>query len=433
MVNRRGVVPVLGAVLMTLAVPGPAARADDPVPPARKLKEAKDTRERMTDALSIGEKGVQGSWATGQFSADYQSRRALASMMPGQVGQAAGHHNQSRILGKASDVTGKVFGGVTLTVKCSGLANGTDQGDCAQGIVDAGAGELAGFATKRIIMMSGSQALATASGGAIAAAGFAGSLAGDFINKNAHQVFPGLEGKPVNEVLTDKVYLPLSKPGFDAYESVLNVQACGFADCTSQAAIDAHGQKLRDRDAVQRLQQAVEQGEPWALDLQASMRQQSEAAARQAVREASNPLEILDSAVFGAPASAVGGSVENDLRLRPEALIRKYDPQSPASARARLSAMKQSYTQIQAQQQQAAEAAADAANAEPVGAAGSGGAGGFLDFLGALTNAAVRLSGQRNGAEPKAVTSAGGSCTLDPATGCHPGHDEQAHPGGCKC
>ena len=25
------------------------------------------------------------------------------------------------------------------------------------------------------------------------------------------------------------------------------------------------------------------------------------------------------------------------------------------------------------------------------------------------------------------------TCTIDPKTGCHPGHDEKTHPGGCKC
>ena len=28
---------------------------------------------------------------------------------------------------------------------------------------------------------------------------------------------------------------------------------------------------------------------------------------------------------------------------------------------------------------------------------------------------------------------AGPMCTIDPQTGCHPGHDETSHPGGCKC
>lgn len=51
----------------------------------------------------------------------------------------------------------------------------------------------------------------------------------------------------------------------------------------------------------------------------------------------------------------------------------------------------------------------------------------------ALLSAAQANRPTRQLTTPVDGRASGGSCSkLDPATGCHPGHDEKAHPGGCK-
>jgi hypothetical protein len=69
--------------------------------------------------------------------------------------------------------------------------------------------------------------------------------------------------------------------------------------------------------------------------------------------------------------------------------------------------------------------------------AGSG-ASGFNTLLQTLNQGlelhAQMKSASRSGAPSTAAPQAcRPAATLDPKTGCHPGHDEQAHPGGCKC
>lgn len=39
----------------------------------------------------------------------------------------------------------------------------------------------------------------------------------------------------------------------------------------------------------------------------------------------------------------------------------------------------------------------------------------------------------QQGLATQSKAAAGPVCTIDPKTGCHPGHDEKSHPGGCKC
>jgi hypothetical protein len=84
--------------------------------------------------------------------------------------------------------------------------------------------------------------------------------------------------------------------------------------------------------------------------------------------------------------------------------------------------------------QPAAAAAADYGNSSSLSTLGdaSPSTSQFLDQLNqSLRNLQTTQSRNRS-SYPSAATSAK-QCTIDPATGCHPGHDEKSHPGGCKC
>lgn len=89
----------------------------------------------------------------------------------------------------------------------------------------------------------------------------------------------------------------------------------------------------------------------------------------------------------------------------------------------------QQQAQIQAASAQDAGSAAQEANPDASTVA----------LLGALSAGIAQYKGKQmsvaaGAAAPysSSVTKAS-QCTLDPRTGCHPGHDEKSHPGGCKC
>lgn len=61
----------------------------------------------------------------------------------------------------------------------------------------------------------------------------------------------------------------------------------------------------------------------------------------------------------------------------------------------------------------------------------------FLDSLNAslqqYTNSARNMTPTRSTPAITLAAPQSSTCTIDPKTSCHPGHDEKAHPGGCKC
>jgi hypothetical protein len=79
----------------------------------------------------------------------------------------------------------------------------------------------------------------------------------------------------------------------DAWIGLDNVQRCGFADCTSDAAIEADLQrKLRERWR-QKFRRAVENNEAWALEEQRRQEEAAREEAARSVQQFSNPLELL--------------------------------------------------------------------------------------------------------------------------------------------
>jgi len=108
------------------------------------------------------------------------------------------------------------------------------------------------------------------------------------------------------------------------------------------------------------------------------------------------------------------------------------DQEAQARARIRAAAFESIQHENAVQQRQLDVARADAAMVAPTPEPMTTADGTFYG-LNAVLNA-MQANAARNATAEAAKA---GACvpakTLDPKTGCHPGHDEKAHPGGCKC
>lgn len=82
------------------------------------------------------------------------------------------------------------------------------------------------------------------------------------------------------------------------------------------------------------------------------------------------------------------------------------------------------------QRQIDAAAAASAAAANSAAAAAQAQPDNTAAILNIVRDSVVQYQ-QGRGMQSQPAT--GPVCTIDPRTGCHPGHDEKSHPGGCKC
>lgn len=370
------------------------AFAGEPVP----QRESAKTREALSQSVDLVDKAVGTALETGKMTAESMVRKEILSPESGRVRRAAEHFGNVRTLDKFSGAIGKATTGLGIAVGCSGIANGSDigGGDCAQSLINTGASavaEIAGQAAARgVVLLRNAPAVfgATASG-AVGAASIAGSVVGDVVNENAWRVdaFGLQKGERVNDFLTRKVYIPVSEPAFKLYEEHLSRQACGFSDCTSGDAISAHARRLRERD--------------------------------QTARED----------VFTSTSGDAGEIPANSVRADKPSNMSAASNQSNtafASARARASTMKEQFSASQSQQPRTED--------QSGGNSATGAPNTSLADVMSLINGVVADIGathQSTTGSQKGKSVCRQAQQIDPATGCHPGHDEGAHPGGCKC
>jgi hypothetical protein len=103
-----------------------------------------------------------------------------------------------------------------------------------------------------------------------------------------------------------------------------------------------------------------------------------------------------------------------------------------ASNRASYRAAAAANAAVNAREAEAREAAAEA---QQQSAAAAASAASFQAFMGALNGGAgfVPVTAPYTPIPQTSTAVGGNQCEIDPATGCHVGHDESSHPGGCKC
>ena len=149
------------------------------------------------------------------------------------------------------------------------------------------------------------------------------------------------------------------------------------------------------------------------------------------LRETTGIGDTIDDLEFAATPDRVKEWISGTPQVDIDDVDWQRDQEAKARDRIRANAFAAIQQQNAEQQRQLDAARADAAavSSAPM-PADDGTALEISTLLGTIQAAAAARSAS-------AESNRGGACTpaktIDPKTGCHPGHDEKAHPGGCKC